>query len=81
LGGLVERPVTLPIESLKRTAKPMGAHLMECAGNIRQTRFGLLSVGNWAGIPLAEILEHAKAKPNAARVLISGFDSYARESR
>ena len=81
LGGLVERPVTLPVESLKKTAKPMGAHLMECAGNVRQARFGLLSAGNWTGIPVSEILEHMKAKPAAARVLISGFDNYAHESR
>src|SRR5215831_20434372 len=31
LGGLVEPPVSLAIESLKKTAKPMGMHLMECA--------------------------------------------------
>lgn len=81
LGGFVERPVSLAIESLKKTAKPMGAHLMECAGNVRQARFGLLSVGNWAGIPVAEILDHVKAKSTEARVLVSGFDTYAHESR
>ena len=81
LGGLVERPVSLPIESLKKTAKPMGAHLMECAGNVRQARFGLLSVGSWAGIPVSEILARVKAKSAATRVLISGFDRYAHESR
>lgn len=81
LGGLAERPATLTIESLKKTAKPMGAHVMECAGNVRQARFGLLSVGTWAGIPVSEILEHVKAKSAAARVLVSGFDSYAHESR
>ena len=81
LGGLVERPVSLAIESLKKTSKPMGAHLMECAGNVRQARFGLLSVGNWAGIPVPEILDHGKAKSAATRVLIAGFDRYAHESR
>ena len=79
--GVVERPVSLAAESLKKTAKPMGTHLMECAGNVRQARFGLLSAGNWAGIPVSEILEHVKAKPASARVLISGFDNYAHESR
>src|SRR5215469_9592698 len=81
LGGLLERAVSLAIGSLQRTAKPMGAHLMECAGNVRQARFGLLSVGTWVGIPVAEILDHGKAKSSAARVLISGFDIYAHESR
>lgn len=81
LGGLVEGPASLAIEGLKKTAKPMGAHLMECAGNVRQARFGLLSVGDWAGIPVPEILDHVKAKSAAMRVLISGFDTYAHESR
>lgn len=81
LGGLVERPVSLTAEGLKKIAKSMGAHLMECAGNVREARFGLLSVGNWAGISVAEVLDHARAKSAAARVLISGFDNYAHESR
>src|SRR5437016_9606711 len=81
LGGLIDRPMNLGIESLGKTAKPMGTHLMECAGNVRLARFGLLSVGSWGGIPVPEILEHAKAKPAAARVLVSGFDRYAHESR
>ena len=81
LGGPVEHQMNLATERLKKTAKPMGAHLMECAGNVRLARFGLLSVGRWAGIPVPEILERAKTKPTAARVLVSGFDRYAHESR
>src|SRR2546429_1078266 len=54
---------------------------MECAGNVRQAKFGLLSVGEWAGVPVSEILDKAKAKSGTARVLISGFDRYATESR
>ena len=81
LGGIVDRPMNLGIESLRKAAKPMGAHLMECAGNVRLAHFGLLSVGDWAGVPLAEILDKAKAKSPAARVLVSGFDQYAEISR
>lgn len=81
LDGPVERTESLAIENLRETAKPMGAHLMECAGNVRQARFGLLSVGNWAGIPAAEILDRVKAKSATARVLVSGFDRYAHQSR
>ena len=81
LGGLVDRPVGLAIEILRKAAKPMGAHLMECAGNVRQARFGLLSVGNWAGIPCSEILDRVKAKSAATRILVSGFDRYGHESR
>ena len=54
---------------------------MECAGNVRQARFGLLSVGQWAGVPVSEILDKSKATSRSARVLISGFDRYSTESR
>lgn len=81
LGGLVDRPMNLGIESLRKAAKPMGTHLMECAGNVRLARFGLLSVGEWAGVPVSEILDKAKAKSATARVLVAGFDRYSTESR
>jgi DMSO/TMAO reductase YedYZ molybdopterin-dependent catalytic subunit len=81
LGGLIDRPVNLGIEILRKAARPMGMHLMECAGNVRQARFGLLSVGEWAGVAVSEILDQAKAKSRTARVLVSGFDRYSSESR
>jgi len=81
LGGLVDKEMNLGIEDLNKTAKPTGAHLMECAGNVPLAHFGLLSVGEWAGIPVSEVLDRVKAKTAAARVLVSGFDQYAEESR
>ena len=54
---------------------------MECAGNVRLARFGLLSVGEWAGVPVSEILDRSRAKSATAHVLISGFDRYSTESR
>ncbi len=78
--GLVRQTSRLLIADLKRAAKQMGLHLMECAGNVRQARFGMISVGNWAGVPLTEILDNAKVKPEATRVLISGFDRYVAAS-
>jgi DMSO/TMAO reductase YedYZ molybdopterin-dependent catalytic subunit len=81
LGGLVDQPVNLGIETLRKMAKPMGAHVMECAGNVRLARFGLLSAGDWTGVSVSEILVKAKVRSTAARVLISGFDRYAKESK
>jgi DMSO/TMAO reductase YedYZ molybdopterin-dependent catalytic subunit len=81
VGGLVERPANLLIADVKKAAKPMGVHVMECAGNVRLTRFGLISAGNWAGVPVSEILENTKPRSTATRVLISGFDNYATVSR
>jgi DMSO/TMAO reductase YedYZ molybdopterin-dependent catalytic subunit len=81
LGGLVDKPLHLTLESLMRNARPMGAHLMECSGNVRQAKFGLLSVGDWTGVPASEILDRVNVKSATARVLISGFDRYAAQSR
>lgn len=80
VGGLVAKPFELPAEELKKTAMPMGVHLMECAGNARSVHFGLMSAAEWAGVPLAEIVESAKPKSAAARVLVSGFDTYTTKS-
>ena len=80
VNGQGEKPVDLSTEELRRMAGPRGLHLMECAGNTRSVHFGMISVANWTGTPLAEVLERAKAKPQAKRVLISGFDRYAAKS-
>jgi DMSO/TMAO reductase YedYZ molybdopterin-dependent catalytic subunit len=78
--GFAEKPRTLTLEYLKKAAKPMGLHLMECAGNVPLVRFGMISVASWAGVPVAEILGGTGAKPQARRTLISGFDQYATKS-
>ena len=36
----------------------------------------MVSVGDWAGVPISEILSCAKAKSSATQVLVSGFDRY-----
>jgi DMSO/TMAO reductase YedYZ molybdopterin-dependent catalytic subunit len=81
LGGLIEKPFTLEAQDLEKIAQPMGVHLMECAGNSRSARFGMLSVADWEGVRLEDILEKVKSERRGTRVLISGFDQYAGESR
>jgi DMSO/TMAO reductase YedYZ molybdopterin-dependent catalytic subunit len=80
MGGIAAKPSELKIEDLKKMAKPMGLHLMECAGNARSAHFGLMSVADWTGVPVTELFEGAKGKTEATRVLISGFDTYAAKS-
>jgi DMSO/TMAO reductase YedYZ molybdopterin-dependent catalytic subunit len=80
VGGLVEKPFTLEVTDFEKMAKPMGFHLMECAGNSRQIHFGMVSVADWTGVPVAQILDAAKVNHKATRVLISGFDRYATTS-
>jgi len=80
LDGLVAAPQKLKIADLQAAAKPLGLHLMERAGNTRAAHFGMISVGDWAGVPISEILSRAKAKSSATQVLISGFDRYVATS-
>lgn len=71
---------SLSIEDLRRRARPMGTHLLECAGNNNPTNFGLMSVAAWDGVPLTEILPDvmraapATATAAPAGLLVGGFD-------
>jgi DMSO/TMAO reductase YedYZ molybdopterin-dependent catalytic subunit len=76
LHGLVERPVEIPVEELKRESAPQGIHLIECAGNSRNARFGLMSAARWTGVPLRRLLERVRLRPQATQVLVSGFDQH-----
>ena len=78
--GRAGEPLHISTEELRSKARPMGRHLMECAGNTRDGRFGLISVADWTGIPLAEVLQRLPTVPNDARILVSGFDTYASQS-
>jgi DMSO/TMAO reductase YedYZ molybdopterin-dependent catalytic subunit len=74
LGG-PRQPIHLGMEELRGAAKPMGLHLLECSGNTRATRFSLISVADWTGVPVVELLE-AKTRLPKDRVTVSGFDQY-----
>ncbi|HKV77999.1 MAG TPA: molybdopterin-dependent oxidoreductase [Candidatus Sulfotelmatobacter sp.] len=80
VNGLVERPIRFTVQDLRKMARPMGAHLIECAGNVRLVRFGMISVANWSGVPLFEILSDILRKDEATRILVSGYDRYAEAS-
>ena len=75
VGGLAQKPATVALEDLQKAAKPMGLHLMECSGNTRATRFALLSVADWTGVPLNDLFA-SRVKPRSSRVMVSGFDQY-----
>jgi DMSO/TMAO reductase YedYZ molybdopterin-dependent catalytic subunit len=63
------------IDELKAQARPQGLHLMECAGNTRAARFGMISVASWDGVPLSRLLDRMRFD-KGARILVSGFDEY-----
>jgi hypothetical protein len=52
----------------------MGAHLLECAGNTDPNNFGLLSVAEWTGVPLAGLVARQSPPADAWGVLVTGED-------
>jgi DMSO/TMAO reductase YedYZ molybdopterin-dependent catalytic subunit len=64
------------MDELKAQAEPQGLHLMECAGNTRTVRFGMISVASWDGVPFAPLLDRMRFDKGAG-ILVSGFDEYA----
>lgn len=80
IDGLVEMPASVIAGDLARRARPMGVHLMECAGNNDPQNFGLMSAVEWDGVPLAEVVAPARPRTGAVAVLVSGVDDKGQES-
>jgi DMSO/TMAO reductase YedYZ molybdopterin-dependent catalytic subunit len=59
----------------------MGPHLFECSGNGNPSNFGLMSVAEWEGIPLAEVVARLKPSKDATGVLVSGYDHIGQVSQ
>lgn len=77
LRAVAGQSLTLSVDDLVRMSRPCGEHLMECAGNVSIGHFGLISVADWEGVPLTEVLERIPAGGmKERRVRISGFDRY-----
>ena len=75
--GLLKRPMEISMRDLQQMSRPAGLHLMECSGNVRYAHFGMLSVADWAGARVSDILDLVKIEKTANHVLISGFDRYS----
>ena len=81
VGGLVQAPAELDLRDLVRLTAPGGRVLTECSGNADQSNYGLMSVADWDGVPLAAILDRVRPTSGAHRVLISGVDDEVTPSR
>jgi len=71
-GGRAEH--ALRLDELQAQARPMGVHLLECAGNNDPANFGLLSAAAWAGVPIGWVLDRFAADSQFRRVRVTGFD-------
>jgi DMSO/TMAO reductase YedYZ molybdopterin-dependent catalytic subunit len=79
--GAAAIPSSLSLAALERDARPMGAHLLECSGNADPDNFGLMSVAEWDGVPLTQLLGTHKSAADATAVLIAGRDDESQASR
>jgi DMSO/TMAO reductase YedYZ molybdopterin-dependent catalytic subunit len=80
-GGMVAQPATLRLDDLLKQSKRMGPHLFECSGNANPANFGLMSVAEWEGIALTDVVTRLKPTREATGVLVSGFDHIGQNSQ
>lgn len=85
--GLVDRPITLSLDDLKRFPQVTRTYFIECSGNGRnafrapkpdmtaQKVAGMISTSEWTGVPLATLFREVGAKPDASWFLAEGGDA------
>jgi len=83
--GLVEKPIVLTLEQLKRYPSETEIHFMECPSNgaaewkgpqFNSVQFvrGMMSCTEWTGVRLRTILDELGLKPEAKWMLAEGSD-------
>ena len=73
VGGLVDRPLTVTLDELKKMGNTEITFGFECSGNRRPLQ-GLSSNGRWTGVPLRTVLERAGLKADAREIVFFGAD-------
>ena len=71
--GLVERPLSLSLDELKKMPNRELVFGFECSGNRRPLQ-GLSSNGRWTGVGLRAVLDRAGVKPEARECVFFGAD-------
>jgi len=85
IDGEVARPITLPLDEIRRMRAEHRSVTIECAGNGRsrfelpatsgvQWQFGAVSTATWTGVPLATLLERAGVQTSALHFWMEGAD-------
>jgi sulfane dehydrogenase subunit SoxC len=84
--GMVERPLLLTVDDIKRLPSVSRILVMECGGNSGsewaattgpnvQRSHGLASCSEWTGVPLRLLLEEVGVRPGAAWIIAEGADA------
>jgi len=85
IDGVVNQPLTLTMDDLKKLPRVELVGVLECAGNGRafyqprvagtQWAFGSVGNGRWAGVRFRDVLQKAGLKESAKAILLDGSDS------
>ena len=67
--GLVEQPLSLQYDDLRCLAKVTASPKLVCPGVFVDT-------AEWSGVPISEILQLARLKPEASRISLISADGY-----
>jgi DMSO/TMAO reductase YedYZ molybdopterin-dependent catalytic subunit len=73
VSGLVERPLSLSLDDLKKMRSTELVFGFECSGNRRPLQ-GLTSNGRWTGVSLKRVLDEAGVKGEAREFVFFGAD-------
>ena len=73
VSGLVERPLQLSLDELRKMGGTELVAGFECSGNRRPAQ-GLIGNGRWTGVPLRTVLSRASLKPEAREIVFFGAD-------
>lgn len=85
--GLVDRPLELTLDEIKRFPAVTRQMFLECSGNslyaygetapedTAQSIHGLTSTSEWVGVPVSTLLAEVGVQPEAAWVLAEGADA------
>ena len=71
--GLIDRPLSLSLDAIKRMKSTELVAGFECSGNRRPLQ-GLSSNARWTGVPLRAVLDQAGIKPQAREFVFFGAD-------
>src|SRR6202049_2819491 len=85
IDGVVNQPLTLTMDDLKKLPRVELVGVLECAGNGRsfyqprvagtQWAFGSVGNGRWAGVRFRDVLQKAGLNASAKDILLDGSDS------
>ena len=73
VSGLVDRPVSLSLDALRKMRSAELIAGFECSGNRRPLQ-GLSGNGRWTGVPLRDVLNKAGVKSEARELVFFGAD-------